>query len=59
MCRLSCSLLGEEELMYKCSFCGLYVKHGIVALNTHREPGGECDQQMDELQDELDEENAS
>jgi len=48
--------------MYRCPFCGLYIRHGIQWLNEHRETGGECDQMMEMIQAELDEsaeENAS
>lgn len=48
--------------MYRCPFCGLYIKHGVDVLQEHRQPGGECDQRMDDLQDAIDaieEENAS
>lgn len=36
-----------EEGKYICPFCQLEMEDGIVVLNKHREPGGECDQLME------------
>lgn len=45
--------------MHRCRRCGLYLIDNLEEVRKHREPGGECDQIQDDLQDELDEEGGT
>lgn len=39
--------------MYRCPFCKLLTRDGIVFLQEHRKPGGECEtEQLDRADDE-------
>lgn len=44
--------------MHRCRRCGLYLIDSIPIVLKHREPGGECDQIQEDLQEELDEGDA-